>query len=1327
MDLKLKDFIADGEVQKLIELDGTIDRVRATYVSVAKELAKGLKINVEGIEDLERITFIYNTQVKKTAEANAQLIDAGRKQEEIVHKVADAISKTNIELGKENSKKQESYQVDKKALDIAKDILGSRGQNLEQLIKLESELKSISEAQKKLNEAEKNGDITGGALLKKREALVERERTLKVAKSELNTVLTREEKLSHAAVGSYDEMSHSLELMKRAYKQMNDAEKSGSNGRILASEIQKADKELKEISASMGEFQRNVGNYTGALNNEYAPAIKNALGLNNTFADSLLKLSEAGEAGGGFFENLSTKTKAFGNTLLTLLKNPVFLSIAGIAAVGTAFKFWYDYNKGLVEASRLTTQFTGLHGDEMKQYRNEVQAVADTFEVDFKETLIAANAVSKQFGISANDSLKLIKDGFIAGANANGEFLENLKEYPAYFKEAGVSAKQFIAITAQANKAGIYSDKGVDVIKEGNLRIREMTAATAEALDGIGISSKKVLEELRKGETTTFEVMRKVSEKLNELPDSSSAVGTAIADIFGGPGEDAGLQYIRTLKDIEMNLDNVKAAAGDLGRAEEDLVESQARLASEITLLFDKTGGSFEGMTSKIKTFANEVLADIIKEVRELTESVDDVYSRRYNSARKEGRTNGENAVSKEYAHIQKLQQMYIEQGLSENEALKKAKDAKLKILRQSLKEEGELLQQSKNLYDSSKQGYENYKSNSLFGNDYGRSLKERDMNDALDEYIKKLSIISSLEAQISGIEKFTPASTGTAEKTADELKREEDERKKAAEEAKKKLAIRQELEDSKIELMDEGLEKELAKIKQGYLKRIDAITGNSNAEKAIKLNLQKKMQDDLQKYQKEYERQYQLKNVENQLSVVKKGTEEELNLRLKQLEIQHHSEIESARKTGEDVSLIDEKYARKKQELYERYASEQVKMIADNAGYEQILRDKQYQEDMTAATRRYANNLKSGMDSAEAKKKYEKEKYQITLDYTRKTTEAAIDALEMQLNAEKNLGPGERAKIAEELQKLKVDLAKQEAEAEIDAIENVTKADEKAQKARLKNLDKWLQMASQAIGAIGDLVSTVYDGQIEKIEEEQDLNDEKYDKDVERIEKLAENGAISEEEAEARKRAAKMQTEAKNTELERKKQEIQHKQAVWDKAVQVSQTGIATARGIMEALAMIPPNPVMAAMIGAMGAVQVATILATPIPSYAEGTKDNARHRGGTALVGDAGRREVVMYNGLAWITPDTPTLVDLPAGAQVFPDVDKIDISDFDFPNWNLPFSPQNVSSAAQNTVIFNDYSRLEKRVDRTNYLLQKSIKQQHDDANNRDFENYKRWKMS
>lgn len=75
------------------------------------------------------------------------------------------------------------------------------------------------------------------------------------------------------------------------------------------------------------------------------------------------------------------------------------------------------------------------------------------------------------------------------------------------------------------------------------------------------------------------------------------------------------------------------------------------------------------------------------------------------------------------------------------------------------------------------------------------------------------------------------------------------------------------------------------------------------------------------------------------------------------------------------------------------------------------------------------------------------------------------------------------------------------------------------------KNVRRTWKMASNCISSCGsywNLVSSIYDGQIQKIEEEREANEEKYDEDIERIENLAESGAISEEEAEARKRAAK-------------------------------------------------------------------------------------------------------------------------------------------------------------------------------------------------------------
>ena len=439
---------------------------------------------------------------------------------------------------------------------------------------------------------------------------------LKQAQTEANQINKLVVKLNQSAEGSYNKLSAQYSLNKIYLNNMTKAEREATaEGQKLEKQTRELYDEMKRLQSATGMEQLNVGNYpemTTAAEG-YADKLKDVLGLNTEFGSSLLSLRGGGEGVKGLFAGLGQGVKAFGATLLTLLANPVFLAIAGIAAAGTAFKFWFDYNRGLVEATRLTQQFTGKSGDDLKAYRNEVQAVADTFNKDFKEVLESTNAVSKQFGISQDEALTLVKDGFIAGADANGEYLETLKEYPAYFKEAGVSASQFVAITAQAGKSGIYSDKAVDTIKEGNLRIREMTKATADALTGIGLNYKELQTNLQNGSMTTFDVMQKVSEKLNELPESSAAVGTAIADIFGGPGEDAGLQYLKTLKDIDTDLDSVKDKAGQLGKLQEEQLRSQADLNNVIAGLFDMTGGTFEMMTTRAKTFVNDGITSIIK------------------------------------------------------------------------------------------------------------------------------------------------------------------------------------------------------------------------------------------------------------------------------------------------------------------------------------------------------------------------------------------------------------------------------------------------------------------------------------------------------------------------------------------------------------------------------------------------------------------------------------------------------------------------------------------------------------------------------------------
>ena len=63
----------------------------------------------------------------------------------------------------------------------------------------------------------------------------------------------------------------------------------------------------------------------------------------------------------------------------------------------------------------------------------------------------------------------------------------------------------------------------------------------------------------------------------------------------------------------------------------------------------------------------------------------------------------------------------------------------------------------------------------------------------------------------------------------------------------------------------------------------------------------------------------------------------------------------------------------------------------------------------------------------------------------------------------------------------------------------------------------------------------------------------------------------------------------------------------------------------------------------------------------------------------------------GRAWLTPDSPTLVDLPKGAEVFPRVTRADVERL---GASLTTAIPRDSSTGQ-PVIINDYTALEDRV--------------------------------
>lgn len=552
-----------------------------------------------------------------------------------------------------------------------------------------------------------------------------------------------------------------------------------------------------------------------------------------------------------------------------------------------------------------------------------------------------------------------------------------------------------------------------------------------------------------------------------------------------------------------------------------------------------------------------------------------------------------------------------------------------------------------------------------------------------------------------------------------------DDEKKKVEEYAEYIKKITEDLSKSKIELIADGREREIAEISKEYYDRIKEIKGRTDEEIELRKNLEtlkgKAIAEINDKYDKEL-LEIEKTNLENRLASIGENSNEELDKRLN-LQIQlnnmmRDAEIKDAEKNGEDVVAIRMKYMQRENSLIMRNLQERIGLIEANT-------DKVVNEQETSALKE-ANIIKKQYANGEiSKEDYEKKLYDIGVKYAKARLETLMKEAEAEMslldpNSEKYQELEDRlANLQARINGINYDDATKKREEWIGKFKEGLSGMNSAARDALGetagifeglsdimvdvaedgklSFENMAQAVGKIVSGITSLMTDIYDAQIENIEKEQEANDEAYDKEIERIEALEENGAISTEEAEARKRAAEDKTAAKNAELEKKKAALQEKQAKWNKANSIIQAGIFTALAITEAL----PNLVLAALVGAMGAAQVALIAAQPIPKYAKGTKD---HPGGLAIVGDGGKKEGIVTNNGLFITPDKPTLVDLPAHAQVIPDLSYIYdrrglTSDYGLLEQKL----KNMREEGIVVNVNNDYSRLERKMESNTKQLQ------------------------
>lgn len=378
-----------------------------------------------------------------------------------------------------------------------------------------------------------------------------------------------------------------------------------------------------------------------------------------------------------------------------------------------------------------------------------------------------------------------------------------------------------------------------------------------------------------------------------------------------------------------------------------------------------------------------------------------------------------------------------------------------------------------------------------------------------------------------------------------------------------------------------------------------------------------------------------------------------------------YKKEVEARRLSAKEIDLINYKMAidtrlallardndiadaaRRERNILMKEAAETSRMLSESAEADRVLAQERLLADRERAieaslnalddqlTQELRRNVEAYNEGEINKEKFEENKLKIESSYARKSLEAQLQYY-TNLALISGLPVEVQKKIAEEIQRI------QKALNEADIKQTQTTADKKTQIYQAYK-DAIVALNKELVGLVGDLLTAQLERQRNAIQDEIDLLEARRQKETEVV-----NQTVTDrQEAAAEIAIINARADQERIRLEMRQRQIRQEQARYERAQTIAEIIQNTAVAVTAQLKIPGAGIGLAAVIAALGAAQIARVLATPIPKYAEGT-DN--HPGGMAIVGDGGRPEgIELPDGTRMKTPSSSTLVDLPKGTKV------------------------------------------------------------------------------
>ena len=605
----------DSDIQKLQKLKQEIENVKKSLksinVKVDIDIAQGLEAQLKNLTTQYDVLAakVGETEAKMTASAN-KIIDASNKIIQAQDKMSQAAKGINASSSSTNSStntsETTSIQAQVKAYEELKaeigDVLGTRGQNIKRLIEEQNAIRLLNAEIKKITKSQGESSSLSSAQQRRLEQLNNSLLTHKTALAEVRQSLSANAKLDNAAATSMDALSQSLGRMRAAYRTLTESERTSPFGKELLVSIQQADAKIKELDATIGNHQRNVGNYASGCNglnmsiqqigrelpslavgwSTFFLAISNNLPI---LADEIKRariqfeaLKKSGQAATPVWKQVVSSIVSWqtaltvGITLLTLYGDKLVKWISSLGKAEKAIKDLYTaqrdlYNvtsTGIEQSSKEITKLNSLYKiatDVTKSTKERNNAVKE-LKRSYPEHLKNLSDESIKNG-EVSKSIKEQTNQIIANAKATAAADQIARNWYKSF-QAGVS-KNISYITKQRLEQELAA-KEATVQQLSQMRARpESYAGLAKEIEGIKDRIKETDKEIAKQENLQ-DSYQKSSKALEKL--------VTVAGL-GGKYEDPDKNYNSILDQQKKIADLLDKQALERRRKEEDL-ENQA-------------------------------------------------------------------------------------------------------------------------------------------------------------------------------------------------------------------------------------------------------------------------------------------------------------------------------------------------------------------------------------------------------------------------------------------------------------------------------------------------------------------------------------------------------------------------------------------------------------------------------------------------------------------------------------------------------------------------------------------------------------------------------